>query len=166
MSSRPESFPMRRYWLFKSEPETFSIDDLAAAKGGQTTWEGVRNYQARNMLRDDVSPGDGVLFYHSSCDLMGIAGTAEVVKAGYPDHFAWEPGHPYFDEASTAANPVWFMVDIKLVQVFKRLVTRAALAADPVCQAMMVLQRGSRLSIQPVTASEWKAVHRLAGVKP
>jgi predicted RNA-binding protein with PUA-like domain len=166
MGPCPELLSMRRYWLFKSEPETFSIDDLAAARGGRTTWEGVRNYQARNTLRDDVSVGDGVLFYHSSCDPMVIAGTAEVVKAGYPDHFAWEPGHPYFDEASTAAKPVWFMVDIKLVQVFRKPVTRSALAADAVCQAMMVLQRGSRLSIQPVTESEWKAVHRLAGVKP
>jgi predicted RNA-binding protein with PUA-like domain len=153
---------MPRYWLFKSEPEAFSIHDLAASKGRRTSWEGVRNYQARNMLRDEIRKGDGVLFYHSNCDPMVIAGTAEVVREGYPDHFAWEAGHKYFDEASTADNPVWYMVDIKLRQIFNQAVTRAALTGHPVCSQMAVMKKGSRLSIQPVTESEWMAVHELA----
>ena len=141
---------MRRYWLFKSEPDVFSIQDLAAGKGKRTSWEGVRNYQARNMLRDDIRKDDGVFFYHSNADPMVIAGSADVVKSGYPDHFAWEPDHKYFDEASTPEKPVWYMVDIKLSQIFKQ---------------PMVLKKGSRLSIQPVTEAEWKAVHALAGIK-
>lgn len=153
-----------RYWLFKSEPDVFSIHDLAASKGKRTSWEGVRNYQARNMLRDDVQKGDGVLFYHSNADPMVVAGTAEVVKAGYPDHFAWDPNHKYFDESSTEAKPVWYMVDIRLTQIFKTPVTRAQLAADPIASQMMVMKKGSRLSIQPVTAEEWQAVHALAGI--
>lgn len=157
---------MRRYWLFKSEPEVFSIQDLAASKGKLTSWEGVRNYQARNMLRDDIRKGDGVLFYHSNADPMVIAGTAEVAKGGYPDHFAWQTDHKYFDEASTAEKPVWYMVDVKLSQIFKQPITRADLAADAVCSQMMVLKKGSRLSIQPVTESEWLAVHALAGITP
>ena len=156
---------MRRYWLFKSEPAVFSVQDLAASKGKKTSWEGVRNYQARNMLRDDIKTGDGVLFYHSNVDPMVIAGTAEVVKEGYPDSFAWQPNHKYYDDASTPEKPVWYMVDIKLSQVFRTPVTRYSLADDPVCSQMMVLKKGSRLSIQPVTEAEWMAVHRLAGQK-
>ena len=155
---------MPRYWLFKSEPDVYSIHDLAASKGKRTSWEGVRNYQARNMLRDEISRGDGVLFYHSNTDPMVIAGTAEVVREGYPDHFARETSHKYFDEASSADKPVWYMVDIKLRQIFRKPVTRAALAQDPVCSQMVVMKKGSRLSIQPVTEAEWLAVHELAGV--
>jgi predicted RNA-binding protein with PUA-like domain len=154
-----------RYWLFKSEPDVFSIQDLAASKGKKTSWEGVRNYQARNMLRDDIQKGDGVLFYHSNADPMVIAGTAEVVKAGYPDHFAWDASHKYFDESSTEEKPVWYMVDIRLSQIFKTPVTRTQLASHPITSQMMVLKKGSRLSIQPVTEAEWRAVHELAGIK-
>ena len=153
----------RRYWLFKSEPFVYSIDDLAAEKGKRTTWEGVRNYQVRNMLRDDIKKGDGVLFYHSRVDPMVIAGTAEVVKEGYPDHFAFDPDHKYFDEKSDPENPRWFMVDVKLLQVFKTPVTRNQLKEDSVASGMAVLNKGSRLSITPVTDAEWNAVHRLAG---
>jgi len=155
---------MPRYWLFKSEPDVFSIQDLAASKGRKTCWEGVRNYQARNMLRDDIRKGDGVLFYHSNTDPMCIAGTAEVVKEGYPDHFAWEQDHKYFDGSSTPDKPVWYMVDIRLAQIFDQPVTRAMLSDDPICSQMVVMKKGSRLSIQPVTKEEWQAVHRLAGV--
>ena len=154
---------MPRYWLFKSEPESFSIQDLAASIGKRTSWEGVRNYQARNMLRDDIKTGDGVLFYHSSTEPMIIAGSAEVVKAGYPDHFAWEPGHKYFDKASSPEKVIWYMVDIKLVRIFKTPVTRAALTDVPDCRNMLLLKKGSRLSIQPVTEAEWNAVLRIAG---
>lgn len=153
---------MQRFWLFKSEPGTFSIQDLAASKGKKTSWEGVRNYQARNMLRDDIQRGDGVLFYHSNADPMIVAGTAEVVKAGYPDHFACQPDHKYFDEAASPQKPIWYMVDIKLVKVFKQPVTRSMLAEHPVTSQMMVMKKGSRLSIQPVTAEEWQAVHEIA----
>ena len=153
---------MQRFWLFKSEPSTFSIRDLAASKGKKTSWEGVRNYQARNMLRDEIQRGDGVLFYHSNADPMIIAGTAEVVKAGYPDHFAQQPDHKYFDEAASPENPIWYMVDIKLIEIFKNSVTRAMLAEHPVASQMMVMKKGSRLSIQPVTAEEWQAVHEIA----
>ena len=154
-----------RYWLFKSEPDVFSIHHLAASNGKKTSWEGVRNYQARNMLRDDIQKGDGVLFYHSNADPMVIAGTAEVVKSGYPDHFAWDASHKYFDESSTEEKPVWYMVDIRLTQIFKTPVTRAQLASHAIAAQMMVLKKGSRLSIQPVTEPEWRAVHELAGIK-
>lgn len=153
---------MQRFWLFKSEPTTFSIQDLAASKGKKTSWEGVRNYQARNMLRDEIQRGDGVLMYHSNADPMIIAGTAEVVKAGYADHFAQQPDHKHFDEAASPEKPIWFMVDIKLVNIFKNPVTRAMLAEHPVTSQMMVLKKGSRLSIQPVTAAEWQAVNEIA----
>lgn len=155
---------MQRFWLFKSEPDVFSIQNLAASKGGKTSWEGVRNYQARNMLRDDIQCSDGVLFYHSNADPLAIAGTAEVVKSGYPDHFALQPDHKYFDESASLEKPIWYMVDIKLVRIFKQPVTRAMLSEHPVTSHMVVLQKGSRLSIQPVTAAEWQAVHELAGI--
>src|SRR5262245_5552508 len=104
----------KRYWLLKVEPETYSIDDLA--RDGRTTWEGVRNYQARNLLRDEIREGDGVLFYASSSDPSGVTGLAEVVRAGYPDSFAWKKGHDYFDPASTKEKPVWYMVDVAFVE--------------------------------------------------
>ena len=155
---------MQRFWLFKSEPDTFSIQNLAASKGKKTSWEGVRNYQARNMLRDDIQRGDGVCFYHSNTDPLAITGTAEVVKSGYPDHFAMQPEHEYFDEAASSAKPIWYMVDIQLVRIFKRPVTRTMLAEHPVTSQMMLMQKGTRLSIQPVTADEWQAVHELAEI--
>ncbi|MEZ6125557.1 MAG: EVE domain-containing protein [Planctomycetaceae bacterium] len=153
-----------RYWLFKSEPDVFSIHDLAAAKGKRTSWEGVRNYQVRNMLRDEMRVGDGVLFYHSRVNPMVIAGTAEIVKAGYPDHFAQDPQHKYFDEASSPNDPRWYMVDIRLVTVFPKPVTRDELKAHPVTSKMAVMSKGSRLSITPVTPAEWSAVHELANI--
>ena len=155
---------MQRFWLFKSEPDTFSIQNLAASKGKKTSWEGVRNYQARNMLRDDIQRGDGVCYYHSNTDPLAITGTAEVVKSGYPDHFAMQPEHKYFDEAASSAKPIWYMVDIQLVRIFKRPVTRTMLAEHPVTSQMMLMQKGTRLSIQPVTADEWQAVHELAEI--
>lgn len=155
---------IRNYWLFKSEPDAYSIDDLAKAPQRTTCWDGVRNYQARNLLRDEVRVGDRVLFYYSSADPMGIAGTMEVVKAGYPDHTAWDPGDPHYDPKSDPAAPTWYMVDVRLLQVFPRLVTRDELRNCRQTAGMLVLQRGSRLSIQPVTAAQWRAVHELAGV--
>jgi len=156
----------RQYWLFKSEPDVFSITDLANAKNQTTSWEGVRNYQVRNMLRDDIQVGDGVLYYHSRVDPMVIAGTAEVVKAGYPDHFAFDSNHKYFDAKGDPENPRWYMVDVKLGQIFDTPVTRGQLKDDSVTSKMQVMSKGSRLSITPVTEAEWKAVHKLAGAKP
>jgi predicted RNA-binding protein with PUA-like domain len=157
--------PTAQYWLFKTEPESFSIDDLARAPGQTTFWDGVRNYQARNLLRDSIQVGDGVLIYHSSSEPMAIVGTAVVVKAGYPDHTAWDPCSRYPDPKSTPENPIWFMVDIKLKAIFNNPLERAALARVAALRDMMLLKRGSRLSIQPVTAAQWRAIHQLAGHK-
>ncbi|MFG0335971.1 MAG: EVE domain-containing protein [Maioricimonas sp. JB049] len=155
----------RRYWLFKSEPSSYSIDDLAAEPDRTTFWDGVRNYQARNMLRDDVQVGDRVLFYHSNARPMAIAGTCEVVKAAYPDHTAFAPDDHHYDPKSDPDNPTWFMVDVKLIQKFDTPVTRDMLKECDDLTDMMVLKRGSRLSIQPVTAAEWKVIHKLAGAR-
>ena len=153
------------YWLFKSEPNGYSIDDLAAEKGQTTFWDGVRNYQARNMLRDEIQVGDRVLFYHSNAKPMAVVGTAEVVKSGYADHTAFDKKAKHYDEKSDPEEPTWFMVDIKLIKKFATPVTRDDLKAEEKLVDMMLLQRGSRLSIQPVTAAEWKIVHKLAGEK-
>ncbi|MBK8977952.1 MAG: EVE domain-containing protein [Planctomycetes bacterium] len=151
----------RRYWLFKSEPAVYSIDDLARDR--RTCWEGVRNYQARNLLRDDVAVGDGVLFYHSNADPLAVVGIARVCRAAYADHHAWDPSSPYFDPRSDPGAPTWLMVDVEFVERFAAPVTRAALAAEPALRDMLVLRRGARLSVQPVTADEWRAVLGLAG---
>jgi predicted RNA-binding protein with PUA-like domain len=156
--------PSRQFWLFKSEPEVYSIDDLAREPTKTTFWDGVRNYQARNFLRDTVRVGDRVLIYHSNCDPLAVVGTAEVVRAGYPDHTAFDPKSCHFDPKSRTDQPTWFMVDIRLRKVFPKPVTRDDLKSCPELKSMMVLQPGSRLSIQPVTLAEWRAVHRLAGV--
>jgi len=151
-----------RYWLFKSEPSAFSLDDLKASPGGVAPWDGVRNYQARNLLRDEVKVGDGVLFYHSSTDPVGVVGIAEVVRDGYPDPTAWDPESDHPDPKSTPDNPRWYMVDVRYVRHFARTVTLAELKAAPALKDMKVVQRGMRLSIQPVTAREWAAVLGLA----
>jgi predicted RNA-binding protein with PUA-like domain len=151
-----------RYWLFKSEPTCYSIDDLARDK--KTHWNGVRNYQARNMLRDDVGVGDKVFFYHSNADPPAITGTAEIVKAGYPDHTQFDPQDDHYDEKADPDNPTWYMVDIKFLQKFPEPVDREKLSADEATKNMTVLAKGSRLSILPVTETEWEAVHELAGV--
>ena len=156
---------MPSYWLFKSEPESFSIADLARQPAQTTCWDGVRNYQARNFLRDTIQRGDRVLFYHSNADPMSIVGTAEVVRTGYPDHTAFDPQSNHFDPKSNQDVPTWFMVDIRLLQVFPKPVTRDELKACADLREMMVIRQGARLSIQPVSVAEWHAVHRLAGVK-
>lgn len=157
--------PARQYWLFKSEPEAYSITHLANEPTKTTFWFGVRNYQARNLLRDTIQLGDRVLFYHSNANPMAIVGTAEVIRTGYPDHTAFEPQHQYYDPKSNPDSPRWFMVDIRLLQVFPQPVTRDDLKACSDLCDMMVIRPGARLSIQPVTAAEWQTVHRLAGVK-
>jgi len=149
----------KRYWLMKCEPAAYTIHDLA--RDGSTSWEGIRNYQARNFIRDDMNEGDGVLFYASNADPSGVTGVAEISRGGYPDEFAWKKGHEYFDEASTKAAPVWYSVDIKFVEAFPDVVPLETLKATPGLENMMVTRKGSRLSIQPVTKPEFDIVRRL-----
>lgn len=149
----------RRYWLLKSEPDCYSIDDLE--RDGTTFWSGVRNYQARNFMRDDMNPGDGVLFYHSGAEPPCIAGIAEVASTGYPDHTALDPGDDHFDPKQTPENPIWIMVDVKFIRKLNRPIALSQLRGIPGLEKMMVTQRGSRLSVQPVTDQEWKIVSRM-----
>jgi len=153
---------VKQYWLMKSEPEVFSIDDLLNAPKKTSHWDGVRNYQARNFLRDSIKKGDSVLFYHSNADPSGIAGIAEVVKEGYPDWTAFEKNDPHFDPKSKSDNPTWFMVDIKHVKTFKSLLSLEQLKKVPALKSMVLLQKGSRLSVQPVSDKEFNAVLKLA----
>jgi len=148
----------RRYWLMKSEPETFSIEDLARAPKKTTGWDGVRNYQARNLLRDEIQVGDGVLFYHSSADPPGVAGTAEVARAGYPDPTQFDSKSNHYDAEAKRDEPRWFMVDIKHTQTFPALVPLPVLRETPALSDMVLLRKGSRLSVQPVTPDEWKII--------
>jgi predicted RNA-binding protein with PUA-like domain len=154
----------KRYWLLKSEPGEYSITDLQ--RDGRTFWDGVRNYQARNFIRDDMRLGDGVLFYHSNAQPMGIYGVAEVVREAYPDHTAFEPHNPHYDPKSDPANPAWMMVDIGYVGTFKAPVTLAQLKQTPGLEKMGVIQRGSRLSVQPVSRKEWEIVMGLGTLMP
>jgi len=154
-----------KYWLFKSEPDAFSIDALAAAPRRTSHWDGVRNFQARNMMRDGMKRGDLGFFYHSSCAEPGIVGIVKVVREGYPDHTAFDAGSKYFDADSDPSSPRWFMVDVQLVRRFAQPVTLERLRrhADGKLNDMLVLRRGNRLSITPVTAQEWKFINGLAG---
>ena len=154
--------PPRRYWLMKSEPSVYSFADLQRDR--RTCWDGVRNYQARNLLRDEIQVGDGVLFYHSSADPTAIMGIAKVVRAGYPDAAAFDRRSEYYDEGSDPREPTWFMVDIECVARFREPLTRERLKAEPALAKMVLLQRGSRLSVQPVTPAEWRAILALGGV--
>lgn len=148
---------MGKYWLAKSEPNTYSIGDLA--RDGSTSWEGVRNYSARNNMRA-MSVGDLVLFYHSNANPPGVAGIARVKREAYPDHFAWNQRSKYFDEKSTKEKPRWFMVDLEFVQAFKRFVPLDELKVAKGLEDMVVIKRG-RLSVQPVTKKEFNIVKRL-----
>jgi predicted RNA-binding protein with PUA-like domain len=156
---------MPRYWLFKSDPTTFGLADLEQSPDATTCWDGVRNYQARNFLRDEVRVRDGVLFYHSQTNPPAVVATAEVVRAGYPDPTQFDPRHPGHDPRSAPDNPRWYAVDIRLRQRLPRAVTLPELRRTPGLEEMALLRRGSRLSIQPVAAREWKTVLRLGGVR-
>lgn len=149
-----------QYWLMKSEPSEISIDDVLAASKQTIPWFGVRNYQARNFMRDLMRVGDGVLFYHSSCAEPGVAGLAEVVSTPYPDHTQFESRGKYYDPKATPENPRWMMVDVKAIQK-TRLVSLAELRAEPELADMAILRRGNRLSITPVTAAEWRCITKL-----
>jgi len=143
----------------KCEPDAYTIDDLE--RDGRTSWEGVRNYQARNFMRDQMQAGDKVLFYASNAAPSGVTGLAEVVREGYPDPTAWTPGDDYFDTGSTPDAPTWFMVDIGFVERFPRTVSLETLKQTPGLEEMMVTRKGSRLSVQPVTRAEYAIVARL-----
>ena len=153
-----------RYWLMKSEPDVYSIADLQ--RDGTTCWDGVRNYQARNFMRDDMRVGDGVLFYHSNAQPMGIYGVAKVVRDSLPgSHRLLTPLPPrHYDPKSDPANPTWMMVDVGYVGTFKDPVTLTTLKATPALEKTLVIQRGSRLSVQPVTQEEWDIVMGLGGL--
>jgi len=146
------------YWLMKSEPDAFSIDDLASRSGKREPWDGVRNYQARNFMRDDMKKGDQVLFYHSSCAEPGVVGVARVVKEAYPDATAFDPESKYFDPKSDPDKPRWFMVDIQLVRKLKRVITLAELKQNPQLEGMRLLARGNRLSVMPVEKEHFDTV--------
>ncbi len=150
-----------KYWLFKSEPNAFSIDDLNKRPKKIEHWDGVRNYQVRNLLRDEIHVGDQAFFYHSSCTPPGIVGIIEITESSYPDFTAWDPESKHYDPKSSRENPRWFMVDVRFVKKFPRMITLDMLKKHPILKKMQVTRRGNRLSITPVTKEEWKAVLNL-----
>jgi predicted RNA-binding protein with PUA-like domain len=152
-----------QFWLMKSEPYEFSIDDLAVRKNQTTYWEGIRNYQARNFMRDKMNIGDRIFFYHSRAKPLAIVGTMEVASEPYPDPSQFDPKSKYFDEKATEEKPRWFLVDVKLIKKFDRPVTRDEIKEEESLQDMMVIKKGARLSIQPVQLHEWEKIHEMAG---
>ena len=146
------------YWLMKSEPGAFSIDDLTHMPEQTEHWDGVRNYQARNMMRDQMKIGDQVFFYHSNCEVPGIVGIMEVVREGYPDHTAFDPQSKYFDPKSDPQNPRWIMVDIKYIRHTKRIISLAELKECEKLENMQLVRKGNRLSIMPIQSDEWNYI--------
>jgi predicted RNA-binding protein with PUA-like domain len=155
--------PGVRHFLMKSEPSVFSIDDLAKAKGRASGWDGVRNYQARNLMRDEMRPGDLVLFYHSSADVTGVAGIATIAEAAHPDPTQFDPKSDYYDAASPRAAPRWLQVGVRLVEKFASPVSLETIRETPALAGMDLLRRGNRLSVQRVTAAEFETIVALAG---
>ncbi len=153
----------KKYWLVKSEPESFSIDDLAKSKNKTTFWDGVRNYQARNFMRDDMQKGDGVLFYHSNSEPNAIVGVCQIVKEGYADHTQFNPDDKHFFASADPGNPVWYMVDIKLVKKLKNPVTLHDIKNNPKLKNMRLVQKGNRLSVMPVTKPEFDEILKMVG---
>ncbi len=152
----------KKHWLMKTEPDAFSIQDLQCRPGKQERWDGVRNYQARNYMRDDMSVGDDVLFYHSSCSPAGIVGLATVTKAGYPDPSALDPRSKYHDPKATPDKNPWVMVDVKFKRQFPTMLTLEAIRKIPGLEKMVLLKKGMRLSIQPVTAAEFAILMKIS----
>ncbi len=150
-----------QYWLFKSEPTTFSIDDLMHSPKQTTHWEGVRNYQVRNMLRDEIKVGDQAFFYHSNCNPPGIAGTMEIVKAGYLDESAFDPQSKYFDPKSSRAKPLWYQVNVRFLKKLTRYISLEELKKQPLLKNMPLLRQGNRLSVTKVTKEEWEFIYKL-----
>ena len=153
----------RKYWLMKSEPDVYSLDDLK--EDGTTYWDGVRNYQARNFMRDGMKVGDGVLYYHSRVKPMGIAGIARVSKEAYPDFTQFDPESNYYDPKASEDNPRWMMVDLEFVAKFDQPVTLDELKQDDKLDGLLVIRRGQRLSIQPVEPKHWRRILKMAGYK-
>ncbi len=153
-----------RYWLFKSEPGAYSFDDLV--QDGVAEWDGVRNFQARNLLRDEIKEGDGILFYHSTAKPMAVIGTAEVVREGYPDSTAADPMSLHPDLKHTAEKPIWYMVDIRATERFSQPVTLDSIKASPALSGMMLVRRGARLSVQPVSDEEWELIREMGRPQP
>jgi predicted RNA-binding protein with PUA-like domain len=151
-----------KYWLVKTEPTTYSIQDLANEAKQTTCWDGVRNYQARNMMRDEMKIGDGVLVYHSSANPPAIVGTARVTREAYPDHTSWDPQDDHYDPKSSADNPRWFMVDIKLEAIFGEPIPLDSLRQVAALRDMELLRKGSRLSVQPVRKKEFDRILKMA----
>jgi predicted RNA-binding protein with PUA-like domain len=151
-----------RYWLFKSEPKSFSLNDLMAAKEQTTHWDGVRNYQARNMLRDEINIGDQAFFYHSNCTPPGIAGIVTITKAGYPDVTAWDKQDAHFDPKTNKEHPTWFMVDVRFQKKFPQFISLDMLKSHPQLSSLKILQKGNRLSITPLTEHEWTTILKIA----
>jgi len=154
-----------QYWLFKSEPDTFSFADLENCPNATDSWTGVRNYQARNFMRDDMQVGDIGLFYHSSCPQPGVAGVLRVSKACHPDPTQFDPNSEYYDSKSTADNPRWFLVDVTAVAPLPEFVPLSKLREQPQLEDMLLLKRGSRLSITPVKAAHFKHICQLGGLR-
>ena len=146
------------YWLMKSEPDVFGIDDLKSRKNQTEHWDGVRNYQARNFMRDDMKKGDQIFFYHSNCKQPGIVGIAQIAREAYPDHTAFDPESKYYDPKSDADNPRWVMVDVKFVRKLKRTITLEELKQLPNLKNFALIRRGNRLSIMPVTEEQWDII--------
>ncbi|MDA3903516.1 MAG: EVE domain-containing protein [Desulfuromusa sp.] len=151
------------YWLMKSEPNAFSIDDLINMPAQTEHWDGVRNYQARNMMRDQMKIGDQVFFYHSNCEVPGIVGIMEVVREGYPDHTAFDPQSKYFDPKSDPQHPRWIMIDIKYIRHTRRVIALAELKECEHLENMQLVRKGNRLSIMPVSVDEWDYILNLEG---
>ena len=149
------------YWLMKSEPDVYGIDDLAAQPDQTDHWDGVRNYQARNMMRDEMKKGDKVFFYHSNCKEPAIVGIAEIAREGYPDFTAWDPESKYYDPKSTPDNPRWYMVDLRFKRKLKRPITLQELKNHPALADMPLLRKGNRLSVMPVTKEQWDYILKL-----
>jgi len=156
------AMPRSRYWLMKSEPTAFSFDGLVKSKHSTNHWDGVRNYQARNYMRE-MRVGDKVLFYHSNCDQPGVVGIAEVVQEAYPDHTQFDPKEIHFDQKAKRDKPIWDMVDLRALKPLRKPVTLDVLRKTKGLEKMVLLRRGSRLSVQPVSAKEWEIVVRLGG---
>ncbi len=165
-TKRPSATKGRQYWLVKSEPEEFSITDLAEADDQTTCWDGVRNYQARNTLRDEMKKGDWVLYYHSNSDPSGVAGVCQIVKEGYPDHTAFDRKDKHYDPKSKVDAPTWFMVDVKFVEKFPSVLPLSELKQIDDLEGMVLLQRGSRLSVQPVKKEHFQLIRKLGRKQP
>lgn len=151
---------MPNYWIFKSEPDVYSIEDLKRDK--ITYWDGVRNYEARNYLRDKIKKGDIVLFYHSNCDEPGVYGICEVVKEGYPDFTQFDPDNKYYDPKSNSVKPTWFMVDVKFIEKFDKPVLLDDMKSNTILKGMRLLQKGTRLSVLPITKMEYEEILKMS----